>query len=175
MREAQLQTLFACLGANHLQTNHAELGGTGRSSAAGSPDRAARKGTRRNRRHEATGLITQRSLVQIQPAQRTESPGQNACARGRCSSAPPRSSIESPPGWLGGRFGSATIAASGAQFTEGGNFSVATGGDFVMATDNPELAGSNPARATTKTSGHTQLRPVSAAPKPGHIQLGPRT
>jgi hypothetical protein len=60
----------ACLGANHLQTNHAELGGTGRSSAARSPNGAARDGSRRNRRHEPTGLITQRSLVQIQPAQR---------------------------------------------------------------------------------------------------------
>jgi hypothetical protein len=69
----------ACLGANHLQTNHAELGGTGRSSAARSPDRTARNGTRRNRRHEATGLITQMSLVQIQPAQ--QSGAQRGCRR----------------------------------------------------------------------------------------------
>jgi hypothetical protein len=61
---------FSCLGANHLQTNHAVFGGTGRTSAARSPDRTARNGTRRTRRHEPTGLITQRSLVQIQPAQR---------------------------------------------------------------------------------------------------------
>jgi hypothetical protein len=39
---------------------------------ARSPDRAARDGTRRNRRHEPTGLITQRSLVQIQPAQQAK-------------------------------------------------------------------------------------------------------
>jgi hypothetical protein len=61
---------LACLGANHLQTNHADFGGTERNSAARSPNRTARNGTRRNRRHESTGLITQRSLVQIQPAQR---------------------------------------------------------------------------------------------------------
>jgi hypothetical protein len=57
----------ACLGANHLQTNHAELGGTGRSSAARSPNGTARDGSRRNRRHEPTGLITQRSLAQTSP------------------------------------------------------------------------------------------------------------
>jgi hypothetical protein len=61
---------FACLGANHLQTNHAEFDGTGRSSAARSPNWAAQDGSRRNRRHEPAELITQRSLVQIQPAQR---------------------------------------------------------------------------------------------------------
>jgi hypothetical protein len=60
---------FACLGANHLQTNYAELGGRGRSSAARTLNMAAQNGSRRNRRHRATGLITQRSLVQIQPAQ----------------------------------------------------------------------------------------------------------
>src|ERR671918_1663474 len=53
-----------------LQTNHADFRGTGRTSAARSPDRAARNGTRRTGRHEVAGLITQRSLVQIQPAQR---------------------------------------------------------------------------------------------------------
>jgi hypothetical protein len=53
---------LACLVAKtHLQTNHADFGGTGRTSAARSPDRTARNGTRRTRRHEATGLITQRS------------------------------------------------------------------------------------------------------------------
>jgi hypothetical protein len=51
-------------------THNAKLGGTGRSSAAGTPNRAARDDSTRNRRHEPTGLITQRSLVQIQPAQR---------------------------------------------------------------------------------------------------------
>src|ERR671919_293304 len=61
---------WACLGANRLQTNHADFGGTRRTSAARSPDGAARNGTRRTGRHEVTGLITQRSLVQIQPAQR---------------------------------------------------------------------------------------------------------
>src|SRR5918996_1174388 len=36
--EGFCDTPFACLGANHLQTNHAELGGTGRSSAARSAE-----------------------------------------------------------------------------------------------------------------------------------------
>ncbi len=63
---------FACLDASRLQTNPADFRGTGRHRTARSPDRTARNGTRRTRRHEATGLITQRSLVQIQPAQRTK-------------------------------------------------------------------------------------------------------
>jgi hypothetical protein len=63
--------LNACFGANHLQTNHADFGGTGRHRTARTPNRAARNGSTRNRRHEPTGLITQRSLVQIQPAQRS--------------------------------------------------------------------------------------------------------
>jgi hypothetical protein len=49
---------FACPGANHLQTNHADFGGTGRTSAARSPDRTVRNGSRRTGRHEPTGLIT---------------------------------------------------------------------------------------------------------------------
>jgi hypothetical protein len=65
---------FACLGANHLQTNHADFGDMGRTSAARSPYGTAQNGSRRTRRHEPTGLITQRSLVQIQPAQRRHSP-----------------------------------------------------------------------------------------------------
>ena len=61
----------ACSGAkNEMQTNHADFGGTARTSAVRSPDRAALNGTRRTGRHEVAGLITQRSLVQIQPAQR---------------------------------------------------------------------------------------------------------
>jgi hypothetical protein len=48
---------------------------TTRTSAARSPDRAVRNGTRRTRRHEPTGLITHRSLVQIQSAQQSESAG----------------------------------------------------------------------------------------------------
>jgi hypothetical protein len=64
-----------------MQTNHADFDGTGRTSAARSPDRTTRNGTRRTRRHEPTGLITQRSLVQIQPAQRTETPRSEAISR----------------------------------------------------------------------------------------------
>src|SRR5919106_6134134 len=59
-----------------VQTNHADFGGTGRTSAARSPDRTARNDTRRHGRHEIAGLITQRSL--IQPAQREKTAGSAA-------------------------------------------------------------------------------------------------
>jgi hypothetical protein len=70
------------LGANHLQTNRAGHGGTGRSSAARTPNRTARDGTRRNRRHKPTGLITQR-LAGSTPARRNErSRGHEGCRPG---------------------------------------------------------------------------------------------
>jgi len=46
----------------------------GRTSAARRPDRTAPNGTKRTGRHGPTGLISQRSLVQIQPAQRRHKP-----------------------------------------------------------------------------------------------------
>src|SRR5919106_2528463 len=65
---------FRCLGLllDLVQTNCKR---TTRTSAARSPDRTARRGTRRTGLHGVVGLITQRSLVQIQPAQRSKSEG----------------------------------------------------------------------------------------------------
>ena len=74
----QGSVLLALVMQTICKTNHANFGGTARHRTARSPNRAVRNGTRRNRRHEheATGLITQRSLVQIQPARRAEPEGE---------------------------------------------------------------------------------------------------
>src|SRR5918996_2456895 len=62
---------FRCLGLllDLVQTNCKR---TTRTSAARTPNRTARDGTRRTRRHEATGLIIRRSLVRVQPAPQEE-------------------------------------------------------------------------------------------------------
>ena len=67
-----------------MQTNHADFGGSGRTSAA--RGRTERHGTAPDDtgRHEVAGLITKRSLVQIQPAQR----GKHQVTRGVEGSAP---------------------------------------------------------------------------------------
>jgi hypothetical protein len=77
-----------------MQTNRADFGGTGRTSAARNPDRSARNGTRRTGRHEVAGLIAQRSLVQIQPAQRRHKPRSEAIFTS--ARPPPESANEKP-------------------------------------------------------------------------------
>ena len=63
------QGFVACPGANEMQTNGADCGGTGRHGTARGPNGAARNGPSRHRTTPGRRLITQRSLVQIQPAQ----------------------------------------------------------------------------------------------------------